>query len=416
MTQPTIEHTFEALSTEAIEALQSRLDRLADRAERLGLEAPTLTTEQTDGDAFRVTVRLTLPQQGRYLVAGHIAHCGEGLDGAHHNVVTAAPGYAGRLDPAHRNAAHGECAHCGVFRYRKASIIVHDTFDDKTFTVGTSCVADFAGDRLGRISAITQAAKITEALAGVVKDMETWRPTRSSSTIPTTEFVAATVALARMEGFASGRYTTVYGGTPTGLRVLEHYNELVEDHVTEDDRGVAAVALDWFAEHVDERSRAVSDLLANVKAVTCFENLLEAHAVTVAYAAAVFMYRHDMEVRVPAEPIEPHEEPTRRDTVPHTERPLKGVKRAPTWRLGETVQVDGTVERFFPTTSQYGAAHLVIVNVPELDRPVKAFLRNFGDGAFAPGDAVTLRGTVADLTPYRGRPQARLNRPYIVAR
>lgn len=183
----------------AVDRLVGRIGELERRAARLDQPAPRLEiTDERRADAGgdqQVLVRLTgsPPKLNGWRIVGELHHGGDRTE-----VEPLGPS----LDAARWETALARCDHCGLRRDRKHTLVLrHDS--GTLAQIGTSCVADFTGDRdaLGglRASRLRRAAR--EALAeSSVAEVGSYAPLRP--------LLAHAIADADARGFVGRREAT----------------------------------------------------------------------------------------------------------------------------------------------------------------------------------------------------------------
>lgn len=130
--------------------LAAKFEKLAKRAERIGVPAPTFTVVETesrvvDGQVFEadiITVDGEAPRYAGWGLLGTIELDHEEPDTP--NVVGIVPGLDIEIDPEWR-ATGDRCDHCGVANRGRSKLVIveHETGERKI--VGTTCLRDFLG-------------------------------------------------------------------------------------------------------------------------------------------------------------------------------------------------------------------------------------------------------------------------------
>lgn len=386
------------IPNENLGALDAKFAKLARRAAKLGVEAPTAThlaveTVETRGAIYTYTwvaVTGVAPKFAGWTLTAVIELDREEPDTPHVvHVVT------GEADPAWRTLAE-QCDHCHVAaRGRKQLVVV--THDDGTRKiVGTTCLKDFLGHAAP--DAIASWAQVVVDADDLTEFEERGPGTGEQRYDPVT-FLAWTIRAIHEHGWVA-RSNCRFDQTPTAdtaLRLLQlaaglarpdRFEELPDD-LTVAELAEAAEVLAWAAELATD-----NDYLANLQAVAVKSSWRVKH---LGFAAsAVTAWERDRARAVEADA-----------------RAAAGAASTFVGRPGERIEVDGTVTfvRFFD--GDWGTRALV-----KIDADGDALTWWCSNAANAPGigDTVTGKATVKAHETYQGVKQTVITRATLEAR
>lgn len=135
-----------AIYTDFREELEARVEKIARRARKLGVESPALTWHETfiemrKKESFErqyVAVKGSAPKLAGYSFLAVLQHEEAGT------LVKKVPG-TDDIDTTRYRKADAACAHCRLDRRRKASYLVRNEESGEIVQVGSTCVRDFLG-------------------------------------------------------------------------------------------------------------------------------------------------------------------------------------------------------------------------------------------------------------------------------
>jgi hypothetical protein len=210
-----------------LEALDALLKKLAKKAAKLGVAAPSykvISTEARDVSDTDVpylvefsTVEVAyevIRKVGDWVFLAKLEAADE-VDGVPRNKVS---GINLSNEHAHRFITEKMvCEHCGINRKRNATYIVQDC-NDKTLQVGSSCLQDFLGvDPAAAVNGI----EFASVIKSIGEDEERWGYGSSAPRVmPLADVAAATLSLVGKNGFVKAADAEFGNGTTTGNDVV----------------------------------------------------------------------------------------------------------------------------------------------------------------------------------------------------
>jgi hypothetical protein len=227
--------------TERVNALRARIERLTRRAERLGQEPPELAVGRRrragDGrEELLVELVGEAPRLEHWEIVAELHH----QDGGP-NEIERLSGAA--IDGGRWLGAAPRCDHCGLRRRRRTTVVLRHR-SGQLAQVGTSCLADFTGERdpLARLVAARATEGAREALEQAAS---------RSEYVDLREYLAQVCTVAAAEGFVSVRRAAVDGEEPTWSRALERIRRGCRLRPAE--RELAAELAAWVLHELAER-------------------------------------------------------------------------------------------------------------------------------------------------------------------
>lgn len=301
-----------SVPTYLVASFEDRVEKLARRAKKLEVEAPTFvplrneerTWEERDEQTGRLVTHV-----GRFLVVGILArpvvlagwrfvatvqHTEAG------NILRTSPTWGGGEVPkAYREAAASWCDHCRTERKRTETFVVRHE-DGTWFRVGRSCLADFVGHDRNGVSVASFALDV----GCLLDDVDGWSGLSSGAeTTPIQAFVAQTIRCIRKAGWMSrGKVREQGFGMATADLVMSifdahrhpspHNEDLRSEEymATDEDRAEAKGVIEW-ARDIDPETD--NDYLHNLRVACTFEFLT--HKETGIVASVVQAHRRHLD-------------------------------------------------------------------------------------------------------------------------
>jgi hypothetical protein len=250
--------------------VEGQIEKLNNRAKKLGLEDISLTWEKAFLDSkenLLIPCILNGPTSISYDGWEFIATLQHLPTGE--NIIRA---IADDADiPLRYRFAGCDCEHCNSKRYRKDTYIVRhapsptDPFD--YFQIGSSCIKDFLGGNSP--DNILQKASFISELISFMNNSTICNGSHDEGVFHIVKFLAHTSACIRDYGWLSKGKAYEAGGTATATRVqdnLQPTRDYVVSKVTTDDWNVAKEATEW-AENISDSDADTSDYLHNIRAI-----------------------------------------------------------------------------------------------------------------------------------------------------
>jgi len=412
-----------------LSALDDAFTKLARRANRLGLSAPSVTVSRyfgaffvqrlEGGDAmtvfsgFAVVVVLgsELKLPGGWKLAAVIDHT-VSSDG---NMIRNVPGCDVAIPEEYRTAAP-TCDHCGTVRQRNETFVLAND-EGKIVRVGRSCIRDFLGH--GSPENVAQRAIWAGELSALVsEDWEDFGGYRAPFGTPIVKFLLACAALVKVDGWLSrgnalyddatadramrvcfDSVGTRWARTPDGNKI----RRAIEDENGETIETLANGSLEWA-----RTQDGTSDYCHNLRLACSEDTVTSKTAGIVASAIPCYMRELDRQAeRRLASTIkgnewiaQPGDKFGRKLTKKDRE---KGATAHPA--------IEGTVLRFNFLDNEWGCTTIVTV-VTDNGQIVKWFASNYdpeNDG-IERGSKVSVVATVKKLSEWKGQKETVLTR------
>lgn len=390
-------------------AFKARFDRLAGRAQKLGVKPPNLEIlgegtkeievewgkEEHGGIIFkkfwikvrRVQVTGEAPKLAGYSFAGTIEHLGNG------NLLRAAPD---QEIPKKYRTGTPTCDHCGTARRRKDTFIVK-TEAGEYQQVGRSCLRDFLGhvdpEHVALLASIFRFEPSERDL--------TAREPRGGFSVKTRDYLAWVAMTIRDFGWKSAGTAREKGGMSTSdiawTRMCERKRG--EARPEQQDQDATEAALTWLA-----GEDASSDFIHNLKTALA-EELLEPRRAGI--AAAVFVAQQNANGR------RERLAKARADREAHAAARKAQVDYH--GAIGDRVEIEGTVTFTREFDSDWGTSTLIAF---ETDSANFAWFASkvpaTAEEELAAGARIKVRATVKAHQIYRGEKQTQLTRGKIL--
>jgi len=391
--------------------VEERLRRLARRAEKLGVEAPTLELvrlDERDGERIYTAVITTSPVRlAGWRFIATIQHAGE-LG----NIIRRVPAYeAVELPSEYRTATSSWCDHCRTARRRTDTYVVQDDTGELR-RVGRNCLADFIGSEDGASIASfwTDVAELADEISG-------WGPGGGEPTFDTRRFVAQAWRCVQVSGWTSrtaARADYTESKVATADLVFAVYRarenprarvnrELASDvyRVTEDDLAFAEAALRWATSLTDDEA-AASEYLANLRLACRFSAITFREAGLVASVVSAYNRHLGNELKRQREAaLPPRGESWFGQPGDKLGPKLTAADKRKKASLHEPLKVTVTNVRGFD--SAYGLRTLVTMEyTTEFERLVFTWWAS-GEPGVERGDLVVLSGSIKRHTTYTPR-------------
>jgi len=401
--------TFEVLAGRAQE-LCEKIERLNRKAVRYGLSpvetmvlghTPAYARDTVEGREWvdaRMTVRVVggRPTIPGWRFMGTIQHLEAG------NVMRMLPG---EHAPDHFRSAKAWCAHCNTVRRRKDSYMVLEESTGKVVQLGRDCVRDY----LGGASPQSMARAVefwSDEVSGLCE--EGWGG-GGPYMVPVLEMLALGACACRTRGWVSRKAAEAYaekGGhlqTTASLvgvnmdkptkETREHFRSRPQDRLepSDEDRRVAAEALEWAKSKIGDKSEYLHNLGALLSSVSSVEH-----------------GRRDFAMAVSAVGVYMREQSLSRERERKGTRPASQFVGEPKRRMDLELTLRHKIQL---GRSDYGQDRFLLLFEDDSGNVMKWFT-GYGQDARVPeeGERFKVRGTVKAHEEYRGVRQTALTR------
>jgi len=286
-------------------------------------------------------------------------------DGKVINILRAAPGKT--IPDKYKKDFQGHCDHCCTTRYRKQTYLLKDNRDGSYKVVGGNCLADFLRkDDLG-----SQIAwfKLLNDLENKEYDMVDMGSKRYES-LPTREFIKASIASIRKFGFKKSTITdkegTTFGNSestkfcvlaylnalhPMEARLLQQFVDGIKSEITNVTDEEVNKLIDWIK--TEAKKEDASAYIHNLYALSIQPYITNREAGMLASLPQAYIRATTT--------IEKKEE--EKYTIPD-------------WKIGDTISFIGKVKSRGQYTGQYGLINILNIHTDE-GYYIKWFSSNF---------------------------------------
>lgn len=391
MNETATTRTFEILASRR-GAFEKQMARLARKASKLGIEAPSYTMGEsvivdrstvTEGgqthnykvEIIPTTVTSSVVKYAGWTFVAALQHLAEG-----ETLLRATSDI--ELPVAYRMAGP-VCDHCKRDRKRRDTYVVcSDAGEFKQ--IGRSCIADFLGHKTPE-----QLAMLAEFVADSMGHDDYCAGGDNEEIADTLGFMSTVMTLVRIHGFAGKKVAEETGRWTTAMEAFEvlfgrgektrELRKMVEEAAIPADLEKAQLAIDWILNLEGD----LNDFLHNVRAVVRVGGI---KARTKGYAAALSVaYARAMD------------EIRERATRPESKH---------VGEIGQRLVFAATVHKIVAMESQFGTTHLHIMSDADGND-----LKWFGSSTLGEeGATVTFKGTVKAHDDYKGRAQTVISR------
>lgn len=368
---------------------EKEMAKLSKRSERLiGLPIKPFVMSHEMKDlgggravkVYQVYITAETPKIDGWTFAARIDHSNETG-----NIIRSVPNIRCEIPEAYRTS-QPNCDHCKVKRYRRDTFVIHNDETGEFQQVGTNCLEDFFGHDPYKIARLAEYLGYANEIGHANQEYGEGAGLADLRWIDVEEFLGHTAAAIRLYGWVSG--TKAREAEEMGRYLRSSRNRASDSmlssqaharlDVTDDDRQMAADALEW-ARGLSGRED-LNEYLNNIM-VVAGATYCEPRSLGLA-ASIVASYQRE-----------------------------KGLKRkiVSEWiaEKGEKVSRDVTVHFVSGYQTDFGYTYLYIFRTD--DNHMVKWAASNGQG-LAEGDRVTITGRVKDLTEYKGVKQTVLTR------
>lgn len=290
------------IPVEDLSQLEREIERIARRAEKLGVQPPRMEVGETElitiklapmTEGFKIKVaNVTIfgeaPKLAGWAFIATIEHMGDG------NLIRTYPWIGEEIQiPAKYRQVSQYCDHCGVNRDRKDTYIVHHAERNEWKQVGSTCLKDFTGaNNPHRAASYLQALSGLFSMAEDLSDPEGWGSMGFglSHYIDTELYLAFVAMMIERSGWAS-RSKSDFPTADQAIIAMQEKDKGKRLEPAESHRNLAKDALAWI--RGIENAADLKDYMWNLYLVCDHEVITKRH---IGIAASLIMtYKRHLE-------------------------------------------------------------------------------------------------------------------------